>query len=175
MVKILDINNLCYGDFNNIKLSFDSKKYYSIIGGNKCGKTTLFKIMTGIICTNNSIMCNNVLLNSKSRNKYIKEIGVVLRVKKDSFLCKSVYDEMCYPLKNLRYSKTYSDDVINKYLKDFDKLDFLDKKIKPPSQIAAGGEEPLFCYLMESAIFSKAIAILNSKIELIVSREIFPL
>ena len=46
MGKVLEIVDLTYHDFNKINISFDSKTFYSIIGPNNCGKTTLLRILS---------------------------------------------------------------------------------------------------------------------------------
>lgn len=103
MVKVLEVNNLNYGYFKNINLAFNKETFYSIVGGNNSGKTTLFKLMTGMISCHNKIICNGV--NTDSISKYIQNIGVVERVKGNDFIYQKVKDEMIYPLYNLGYSK----------------------------------------------------------------------
>ena len=129
MVKVLEINGLNYHDFKNINLSFRNNSFYSIIGGNNSGKTTLFHLIMGLIPTDNIITCDNVLLNSDSIYEYIKKIGIVERVNENSFIYESVYNEMSYPLYNLGYSKIKRDNRIKKVLNYFNAIDFLNKKI----------------------------------------------
>ena len=129
MVKILEVNNLNYQVFKNINLIFDSNTIYSIVGPNNSGKTLLFKLMTGLVSTNDFITCNNVILNDFNKNKYIKNIGVVECVNKKSFLYKTVMDELMYPLYNLNYSKKESLDRINEILELFKLEDIIRKNI----------------------------------------------
>lgn len=129
MVKILELNNLCYDKFQNINMSFECGKFYSIIGDNNSGKTTLFRLITGLISTDNCIKCDGVFFNKKNKIDYIKKIGVVLRVNKDAFVYKMVHDEMVFPLYNLGYNKKNIYNQINKVLDIFNKRDILNKKI----------------------------------------------
>ena len=129
MVKVLEINNLNYHDFKSINMSFENNSFYSIIGGNNSGKTTLFKLMTGFISTTNVISCDGIILNINSTNKYIQKIGIVERINKDSFIFQKVLDEMEYPLYNLGYSKKKRNTRIKEVLKHFDLEDVLDKNI----------------------------------------------
>ena len=103
---VLDIKNLNYGYFKNINMSFQRGFFYHIAGCNNSGKTTLFKLITGIIKSNNLIICNGVLITD--RENYIKQIGVVSRVNKFSFKHKKVIDELLYPLINLNISRSYA-------------------------------------------------------------------
>ena len=129
MAIVLEITDLSYKDFSNINLSFKDKTYYSIIGSNNSGKTTLFKLISGIIPSNNSISCMDTLLNRKEVNDYITKLGIVSRVNKNSFIYKYVFDEMMYPLTNLGYSYNKSLNRINEILELFNKTDILKKSI----------------------------------------------
>ena len=129
MVKILEIVNLTYKDFNNINLSFNDKTYYSIIGSNNCGKTTLFRLISGFIMSKDSIFCNNICLNHGNTFNYIVSLGIVERVNKNSFIYKRVIDEMMYPLLNLGYGKVKSLDRVKEVLSLFHKEELIDKDI----------------------------------------------
>ena len=126
---MLDIDNLSYRKFSEFTLSFDDKTYYSIIGSNNCGKTTLFKIISGIIPSNDTVSCDNVTLNENNAYEYITKIGVVNRVNGNSFVYKKVIDEMMYPLINLGYSKNRCLYRINEVLEMFNVTNYLDKYI----------------------------------------------
>ena len=129
MVKVLETSNLCYQDFKNIKLSLESSKLYLIAGANNSGKTTLFKLLSGIILTNNYISCNGVILNKDTSFNYIKNLGVVPKLSKKSFIYQNVFDEMMYPLYNLNYSKRKATIRIKEILKLFNKENIINKKI----------------------------------------------
>ena len=121
--------DLSYKDFKNINLSFEENMYYSIIGSNNSGKTTLFKLLTGIIPSNNAVYCNKISLNKENIYKYIVNLGVVERVNNNSFIYNLVIDEMMYPLRNLGVSKKNSLNRINEVLSIFNASDLLNKKI----------------------------------------------
>ena len=129
MQDIIIINDLNYRSFENFYLNISNNKFISIIGANNSGKTTLFKLISGIIPTTNVITCNNILLNRNNVNKYIKQLGLVYPLRKDSFLFDNVYDELVYPLKNLGYTNFYIKKQVNRILKLFS-LDIKEKKIK---------------------------------------------
>lgn len=129
MAIVLEINDLSYKDFGNISLVFNDETYYSIIGSNNCGKTTLFKIIAGIIPSNNHISCNLVELNSDNVSDYIINIGVVDRINKNSFVYQKVINEMLYPLYNLGFSNNKSLARVKEVLSLFKKDNFLNKNI----------------------------------------------
>jgi len=128
MKEILLINDLTYNQYHNFNLKINSEKFVSIIGSNMSGKTTLFKLITGIIPTYDVVICNEISLNPRDVNKYIRQLGVVMPIKSESFLFETVNEEMRYPLENLGYSNLYIERRINKVLNLFS-LDIKDKKI----------------------------------------------
>ena len=129
MAIVLETFDLSYGKLKNVNISFNEKTFYSIIGSNNCGKSTLFKLIAGFIPSNNTICCNNIELNRYNINQYIINIGIVERVNKNSFLYKSVLDEMMYPLYNLGYRKISAMTRIQKVLEMFNVTNFLKKDI----------------------------------------------
>ena len=129
MARVLEINNLNYQNFNNINISFEKNMFYSIVGGNNSGKTTLFKLMSGIIQTTNSISCDGIYLNNNSIKHYIKKVGIIERVNNNSFIYQKVYDEMSFPLYNLGFNRRKRDNRIKKILNYFNLDNLVDKNI----------------------------------------------
>ena len=129
MAKVLRIVDLSYKDFNIINLEFNNNAYCSIIGSNNCGKTTLFKLICGIIMSNNKVYCDNIPLNRENIYQYIVNLGIVERVNKKSFKYSNVIDEMIYPLHNLGLSKKYSIERIKEVLSLFKADDFINRSI----------------------------------------------
>lgn len=129
MKEVLKITNLNYQQYHNFSLCLNNERFISIIGPNMCGKTTLLKIISCIIPTENMVSCNGIVLNKKNINQYIKRLGIVLAPSKESFLFETVYEEMSYPLKNLAYRQSYIDKQIDYILKLLE-LDIKDKQIK---------------------------------------------
>lgn len=128
MDEILQINNLNYQQYTNFSMSIKKEKFISIIGSNNSGKTTLFKIISGVIPTNSVVTCDEIDLCRQNVNDYIKQLGIVFKCQKDSFLFTTVYEEMSYPLKNLGYCESYIKRRINKVLSLFS-LEIKDKRI----------------------------------------------
>ena len=128
-IKVSDLIYGCFENFN-MDLFIENKHFISIIGSNKCGKTTLFKILTGIIPTNNVVSIDNLFLNKKNVNEYIKKIGVVFKANNNLFLYSKVSDELEYSLLNLNYNSPYRKKCINEIIKHFNfEKDILEKEI----------------------------------------------
>lgn len=165
MVNILEITNLSYKDFININLSFMANTYYSIIGPNNCGKTTLFKLITGIIPSNNIVCCNNIVLNRENVHDFIVNLGIVERVNKNSFIFNSVIDEMSYPLHNLGFSKRSSLKRINEVLELFDKSSLIDKSINDLTYY-----EKQLLLIMIAVLHQPKVLLLDSVLEIFPNR-----
>lgn len=129
MDNMVEINNLDYLDFNKFCLYIKKNSFTSIVGSIKSGKTTLVKIMSGIIPTNNVCKCNEEVLNYDNVYNYLKNIGVVFGVTKNSFIYDTVKEELEYSLINLGFSKNIINRKIKKILSDFNLLQIYDKEI----------------------------------------------
>lgn len=78
--EILNVNNLYYEVdkqviFRDFNLSVHQGEIVSIIGANKCGKSTLIKLLSGFYPTENMVTVNKITLNEKSREGFLKKVG----------------------------------------------------------------------------------------------------
>ena len=55
--------------FDNIKLNITKGDFVSIIGENGVGKTTLLKLLGGLLITNNNIKVDNIQINKYNKLK----------------------------------------------------------------------------------------------------------
>ncbi len=166
MVKVLETINLSYNKFSKINLSFESGTFYLIVGSNNSGKSTLFKLLSSLIPTNNMIRCNDVYLNKFNLLEYITNIGIVERVNKKSFLYQNVYDEMRYPLHNLGYSKRRALARINEVLELFNASSFIDKKINDLTY-----QEKQRLLIMISLLHKPKVLLLDSVLDIFLNKD----
>jgi len=129
MNNIVRIKNLNYLDFHKFNLDIEKNSYTTIVGPNKSGKTTLLKILSGIIKTDDVCECNGVVLNKNNCFNYVKNIGVVFCVNKNSFIYDTVKEELIYPLINLGYPKMIIEKKVKKILDDLRLEGLYNKKI----------------------------------------------
>lgn len=116
MDNLLEINNLSYSYqdkliFNDLQISIKKETLNLILGPNSCGKTTLIRLLSGILPSNNNISVNTILLNKKNLKAYLLSIGVVFFDDNNKFLFDKVIDELAFPLENLNHKK---DNIINR-------------------------------------------------------------
>lgn len=134
MDKILVVNNLdfSYGDhhiFDDITFYLEINTINYVIGSNNSGKTTLIKLISGVLPSFNCIKIDNVILNKSNVNKYLKSMGVALFENTNNFLFESVFNEMAFPLENLNLSKDKIIARIDEVLESFNMVNIKDKCI----------------------------------------------
>lgn len=134
MEKVISIKNLTfkYGKkvlFDDLSMCIEEGQFVSIIGSNNCGKTTLIKLMAGILPNNKSIVVNFSYVNNKKIQECANLFGVAIHDFSNKFLFEKVYDELAFPLENLNLKKEIIEDRIIEVSKLFKINHLLDKKI----------------------------------------------
>ena len=99
MASIINIKDLDYKDIlHNIDISINKNDFITISGSNKCGKTTLIKILNKEINTNNKIKVNNKDIKEYSLKEYKDVVGSVIYGTDNLYLFNTVEDETNYLL-----------------------------------------------------------------------------
>lgn len=90
--EVLNVSNLYYEIdkqviFQDFCMSVKQGEIVSIIGANKCGKSTLIRLLSGFYLTENMVTVNKITLNKKSKDGFLKKVGRIDACKsKDSIL-----------------------------------------------------------------------------------------
>lgn len=160
MSKILQVNSLKYSYASNkvlsdISFSIDEGEVVSIIGPSSCGKTTLLKLVAGLLPSSNSILFGYGYLNKRNKAD-LKKIGCVME-DEFMFLFDTVYQELSFPLENLCYEKEKIENKILELATTFDFLDLLDKRIEDLTH-----EEKSILMIMLSIISDPILLILDN-------------
>ena len=129
MSSILSIKDLTFNldnktFFKDLNLEIKEKKFTSIIGSNKSGKTMLTKIISAIIPTFDKCILDGISLNKENVLKYITKLGIISNDFNNQFLFKKVKDELYYPLINLGYKDHKIEKRINE-LTDFFEINYI--------------------------------------------------
>lgn len=110
----------------DIKLTINNGEFISIIGNNGEGKSTLLKLLSGIILpTEGNILVNDI--NTKSKKDFInlrKNISIVFQNPDNQIIFERVYEELEFALKNLKFDKKEINNQINLTLEKINMLDF---------------------------------------------------
>ena len=79
MTKIIEINNFSDDKlFENLNINVEKNTITTISGGNSCGKTTLMRILSREIITENNILLNNKSINDYTISEYTNLIQTVI-------------------------------------------------------------------------------------------------
>lgn len=112
--------------FENLNLKIKEGDFLFITGSTSCGKTTLIKILAGLIKT-----------NIKTLEK--KEIGIVFDNPENFFVAETVKEEISFTLINLKYKKT----EIEKKVKEITSLLKIEYLLDYNPHSLSGGEKEL--------------------------------
>lgn len=79
MTKIVEITNLNYKDlFENLSITIEENKFVTISGPNNCGKTTLIRMLSKLISTNESIIINKRCIAEYKLDNYLRIVQTVI-------------------------------------------------------------------------------------------------
>lgn len=74
MEMIIQIQNLTYEPlFSNLNLNVKKGSFLSIVGRNGCGKSTLVKLLLGLVTSQGEIEVDGLLLNNQNKKEIRKK------------------------------------------------------------------------------------------------------
>lgn len=118
----IEFSNICYRDkLVDISYKFSKGRVTSIIGNSGSGKSLIGYVIMGLVKDYEGEV---IVDGSTCYDKYdfFKNISYVFQKPWDHFICKTVYDEIAFSLKNFKYK----DDKIDKQVRDALKMVGLD-------------------------------------------------
>lgn len=130
-MNILSVNNLNFKYFDKVifnNFSFDLKEgtINVVLGTNSSGKTTLVKILSGMLKFDGTIQIHDQMLSKKNIKKYSRLIGVSFYNK---FLFQDVISELVFSLENLNFSSEEIKKRLNKICNILEMHDIKNRKI----------------------------------------------
>jgi len=143
-MNILEFEHLkfSYGEkeiLSDIHLSLPQGTWNTIIGLSGTGKSTLLKIILGLIETNNLITIDNLLLNKENLLEIRKKIGVVFENPEYSFVTETVKDDLAFTLENMQYN---AKDIKHR-IKEVAEILQITKLLNKNPHLLSGGEKQL--------------------------------
>lgn len=127
---------------NNINFKLNKDQCIGIIGPNGCGKTTLVKLLLGILKPDSGeIYLQNKNIRYMSLSDIGKKVGFVYQNPEKQLFCSTVWDQMQFSFKfNSKASNIQINDNIKYYL---DKFDLFSKKDSSPFVLSRGEKQRL--------------------------------
>lgn len=152
--------------FENFNLNIKRGLWTTIVGPNGGGKSTLVKIIIGLLKATGYISIDNMVLDQRSFKEIRKKTGVLFENPDVTFVAETVMDEMAFALENLEKDKEYIKDKVmevSRYLKITNILD------KNPHRLS-GGQKQLVA-LASVLVTEPSILILDEAINRIDNHE----
>lgn len=108
MKNIIEIEGLNYKYknvvvFDELTLNIKENSFTTILGLNSSGKTTLVKLLLGLLKGNSTILCDSLPITKENLKVLRKEIGFIYN--EDIFVNETVMDEIAFTLENLNLPK----------------------------------------------------------------------
>ena len=143
MENLIEVNDLVfrYKDhliFDHFSFQVPKGSWVTIMGENGGGKSTLVRILAGLLKTDSSIKINGLLLKKENLATIRKKMGVVLEQPDNQFITDTVRDEIVFVLENLELSKTEIKKRLKEICDSFDLTSLLDMD---PRQLSGGQKQ----------------------------------
>lgn len=145
MDKLIEVNNLSFeyreGENTIENISFDVAKgsYTTILGHNGSGKSTIAKILMGLLeKKEGTIKINGIELNEENLNDVRNQIGIVFQNPDNQFIGATVRDDIAFGLENNCVDPKDMDQIITEYASKVGMIDFLDHE---PTKLSGGQKQ----------------------------------
>ena len=141
----IEIKNLCFsynnGEpvLNHVSLSIEQGSYTSIIGHNGSGKSTIAKLIIGLLApSDGEIYVDGELLNNKTVRQIRKKIGLVFQNPDNQFIGATVEDDIAFGLENRQIAHKDMSSIVQRFAERVGMGDFLQKE---PSRLSGGQKQ----------------------------------
>ncbi len=126
MEPILEVSNVSFHTvFENFSLAIQKRSFTVLSGSNMCGKTTLIKILAGIVPTHEKVLLERCYLESLPKEVLYKKLAVVFSSKAHlSFVFNKVEDEILFALENLGVKENEKNERLEQVLAKFSLLSY---------------------------------------------------
>ncbi len=124
---------------NNLSLSIEKGKFVSIVGHNGCGKSTLAKLLIGLLFpTEGEIFINDEKLTRKTAPQIRHSMALVFQNPDNQFIGVTVEDDIAFGLENRNVKHEDMQAIIDQYAEEVGMKDFLKKE---PSMLSGGQKQ----------------------------------
>lgn len=144
-MKSVEVKNLSYSYNADIKvikgISFDIEEgeYVSIVGHNGCGKSTLCKLLIGLLeKESGEILINGLPLDKDNLQKIRKKIAIVFQNPDNQFIGATVEDDIAFSLENANTPREEMISLVREYAEKVGMSEFLSKE---PSYLSGGQKQ----------------------------------
>ena len=144
-MKSVEVKNLVYSYTENVLvlkgISFDIEEgeYVSIVGHNGCGKSTLCKLLIGLLSKDSGdITIEGLELNRNNIQKIRDKVSIVFQNPDNQFIGATVEDDIAFTLENMNVPREEMEVKVKEYASKVGMLEFLNKE---PSYLSGGQKQ----------------------------------
>ncbi|MEC0094082.1 energy-coupling factor transporter ATPase [Paenibacillus macquariensis] len=125
---------------NNMSFTIGTGEFVAIVGSNGCGKSTIAKLMDGLLLPKKgSVTFNNLDTSRPTDLDMIHEhIGFVFQNPEDQFITTNVMDEVVFGMENIRVPREEIQSRLDHALRAVQMEDYLDSM---PHQLSGGQKQ----------------------------------
>lgn len=144
-MKQIEIRDITFG-YNpdnpvvkNVSLAFNKGDYISIIGHNGSGKSTIAKLIVGLLeAQNGNILIDDIILTPENVYEIRQKIAIVFQNPDNQFIGSTVRDDIAFGLENRRIDPSKMDTIIEHYSKEVGMFEYLDHE---PTKLSGGQKQ----------------------------------
>lgn len=144
-MKSVEINKLVYSYtdstpvLKDVNLSIEEGEYVSIVGHNGCGKSTLCKLIIGLLTKDSGdIIVNGLELNKDNLQAIRKKVAIVFQNPDNQFIGATVEDDIAFSLENDNVPREQMVTLVKEYAAKVGMENFLTKE---PSYLSGGQKQ----------------------------------
>ncbi len=122
-----------------VSFSIEEGSYTTIVGHNGSGKSTVAKLIAGLLERNEGeIFVDGILLNDENLQEIRSRIGIVFQNPDNQFIGSTVRDDIAFGLENHCVPQSEMDGIIEAYAKKVSMVEYLDKE---PTHLSGGQKQ----------------------------------
>ena len=144
-MKCVSIKNLTYSYIkdhpvvNNFSLDIEQGEYVSLVGHNGCGKSTLARLLVGLLTSSKgSIEICGLELNAKNLTEIRSKVAIVFQNPDNQFIGATVEDDIAFSLENMNIPREEMIPLVKEYAEKVGMGNFLTKE---PGYLSGGQKQ----------------------------------
>ncbi len=151
---------------NNLSFTVEKGTYTTLIGHNGSGKSTVAKLLIGLLeADSGEIYIDDLLMSEKNLKEIRKKIGMVFQNPDNQFIGSTVEDDIAFGLENAQVAQSKMEEIIKRYAENVGMIDYLDRE---PEKLSGGQKQRVaiagvLAMSPDIIIFDEATSMLDPK------------
>lgn len=171
-MSLIEVKDLSYSynqskkAVDGVSFNIEQGSYTTIIGHNGSGKSTIAKLMVGLLPINNGqVKINNIIVNEENMPLIRKQLGIVFQNPDNQFIGSTVKDDIAFGLENRLVESKDMENIIEEYATKVGLTEFLNSE---PQNLSGGQKQRVaiagvMAMQPDIIIFDEATSMLDPK------------